>query len=259
MSKPVVFITGTSTGIGAGLVKSFAESGYRVACCARREEVLTKTAKPLLDKGYDIKTYVVDVRKKKQIHAAIEDCISHFGQLDCVVANAGISLPSHVERYHSQIFDKTFNTNVLGVVNTFEKAIPYFIERKQGQLVSIGSLASFRGLPGAGAYCSSKAALATLTESLRIDLRKYNVDVTHINPGFIKSPLTDQNNYKMPLIMPTEKGVNKIMKAILKRKKVYSFPWQLSIPLTLSRLLPLWLYDAIISRVRNDKTVTITD
>lgn len=253
MSKPVVFITGASTGIGSGLVRRFAETGYRVACCARRKQKLNDICKPLIDAGYEVLPIICDVQKKENMHEAVDLCFETYGQIDCFVANAGVSLPSHGHKLSSVVFDKTFATNVLGVIYGFEKVIPHFIKRRTGQLVSIGSLASYRGLPGASAYCSSKAALSSISESLRVDLRKYNVSVSLINPGFIKTPLTDKNRYVMPFLMPLNKGVDIIFKAIVTKKKIFAFPWQIAIPLRLSKLIPLWIYDSVIARFRNDK------
>ena len=127
------------------------------------------------------------MRKKDQVHQAIETCLETYGQIDCFVANAGISIPSLAQDYDASVFEETYQTNVLGALYGFEKVIPHFLKRDSGHIVSISSLASYRGLPGAGAYSSSKAALSTLTESLRIDLRDTKTHHHHTHSPYANS------------------------------------------------------------------------
>ena len=128
------------------------------------------------------------------------------------------------------------------------------IQRRSGQLVSISSLAAFRGLPEAGGYSSSKAALTSLTESLRIDLKPFNVQVSLIQPGWVQTPMTDKNRYKMPFLLGYEEGIGRIYKAIQRQVSVYSFPLPLWMLAALGRLLPAWLYDLCIGGRKNRKT-----
>ena len=182
----------------------------------------------------------------------------NVGPIDILVANAGMSVASPADQMDASVFETVMATNFTGAVNCFDAVIPQMIKRKQGQLVSISSLASFRGLPQSGAYCASKAALSTMTESMRIDLKPHNIDVSLIFPGFIKTPLTDRNQYKMPLLMGTDKGVEEIFKAIQRKKLYYAFPAPLSILVKSLRFLPVRLYDRAMSNVKNKKSPMTT-
>ena len=137
--------------------------------------------------------------------------------------------------------------NVIGVVNSVTAVIPHMIERRSGHLVAISSLAAYRGLPKSAAYCASKAAVSALFESLRIDLMGTGVDVTTIHPGFIKTPLT-AGRKRMPYLMELDDAVSKMVRAIEKRKKSYSFPWQLASIVRACMLLPIPLYDWVAAR-----------
>ncbi|MSR88767.1 MAG: SDR family NAD(P)-dependent oxidoreductase [Candidatus Margulisbacteria bacterium] len=241
--KKVVFITGGSSGLGLGLAQKFVSQGYDVMVGARRALF------------GDIASVVCDVRDKESVRAAVLACVEKFGRIDIAIANAGVSSPSPADQLDSQTVEESFQTNVMGAVYLFEAVLPDMLARGDGQLVSIASLAGYRGLPGAGAYCGSKAALMALTESFRIDLRKSGVAVSVINPGFIKTPMTDRNQYSMPFLLTLDDGVTRIFKAIILRKKLYSFPFRLAIIVRIGRLLPAWLYDALIGHRKNIKQV----
>ena len=240
--KKVVFITGGSSGLGLGLAKKFVSEGHNVMVGARRAI------------SGDIASVVCDVRDKESVRAAVLACIEKFGRIDIAIANAGVSIPSPADQFVSQSVEESFQTNVMGAVYLFEAVLPDMLARGNGQLVSIASLAGYRGLPGAGAYSGSKAALMALTESLRIDLRKSGVAVSVINPGFIQTPMTDRNQYSMPFLLSLDAGVSRIFRAIVLRKKLYSFPFRLAIIVRIGRLLPAWLYDALIGHRKNIKT-----
>jgi short-subunit dehydrogenase len=141
-----------------------------------------------------------------------------------------------------------FEVNVLGAVNSVAAVLPEMISRRQGQLVAISSLSAYRGLPKSAAYCASKAAVSSFFESLRIDLRDSGVNVTIIHPGFIKTPLTSGRVSKMPYLMELDTAVEKIIRAIEKRKKSYAFPWQLASIVRLSMVMPIFMYDRIAAK-----------
>jgi Short-chain dehydrogenases of various substrate specificities len=194
-----------------------------------------------------------DVQDADQVDTAVSACHNTLGPIDIMIANAGIGMSAPGYKPLNQSFEQCLKTNVLGAVYAFNAVIPSMIERRSGQLVSISSLASYRGLPEAGPYSASKAALSTLTESLRLDLKKYKISVSLINPGYIVSPMTDRNDYMMPFIMSTETGVRKIVKAIRKKKAIYAFPFPLSILVKSLRFWPIWLYDLCFSGRKNKK------
>lgn len=252
--QKVVFITGASSGLGKGLAIKFAQKGYAVALAARRFSEVEVLANTLSEQGCRVLPLHCDVTEKQSVQEAVQQCVAQFGPVDIMVANAGISLATLGKKMCSDTFKQIWDTNVLGPVYCYEAVTPSMIQRRAGQLVSISSLAAFRGLPEAGGYSSSKAALTSLTESLRIDLKPFNIKVSLIQPGWIQTPMTDKNRYKMPFLVSYEKGVDAIYKAIHKQVAVYSFPWPLAMIVRVGRLLPAWLYDSCIGGRKNRKS-----
>jgi len=247
MTPKTVLITGASSGIGEGLAHRFAHEGHSLVLLARREDVLSKLAEKLKTKGVRAISIPCDVTQKPQVVAAVKRAKEELGQIDIAIANAGIGLPSPSISFESTPYEKVFQTNLFGAIHLIEAVLPDMLTQKSGQLVGIGSLAAYLGLPGAGAYCASKAALWHMFQSLRIDLKPKGITVTIIHPGYIKTPLTDRNDFPMPFLMPLDKGIEKIYMAIEKQKREYAFPWQLAIPAHLSRLCPRWLVDSLLS------------
>jgi short-subunit dehydrogenase len=170
-----------------------------------------------------------------------------FGYIDLLVANAGVGGTTYAVDLCENEVAQVIRVNVLGAVNSVTAVIPHMIQRGSGHLVAISSLAAYRGLPKSAAYCASKAGVSALFESLRIDLRKTGVDVTIIHPGFIKTPLT-AGRMRMPYLLELDEAVRKMIWAIEKRKKNYSFPWQLASIVRACMLLPIPVYDWIAAR-----------
>jgi short-subunit dehydrogenase len=165
-----------------------------------------------------------------------------------LIANAGVGPTTDAKNLRAAEVAEVININLLGAVNSVTAVMPAMIERGQGQLVAISSLAAYRGLPKSAAYCASKAALSSFFESLRLDLRGTGVDVTIIHPGFIKTDLTEGRHAQMPYLMELQDAMLKIVQAIEARKKSYAFPWQLAGIVRGAMLLPISLYDRIALR-----------
>lgn len=253
MNKSVI-ITGASTGIGEELAKNYAQMGWNVGLIARRLDKI-EALKSTLEDHPNIKILATqcDVSNKQAIYSAIQTMIATFGQIDCVIANAGVSYSSPGTKPDADTFEKTININLLGAGYTAYAAIPTMINQRCGQLVVISSLAGYRGLPESGAYCASKSAVNALFESLRLDLKKHNISVSIIRPGFIQSNITDRNEFFMPQFLSRKKGVKKIFKAIQKKKKVYVFPNPLGILVQSFYFWPIWLYDLVFSGIQKKK------
>lgn len=249
----VTVITGASSGIGASLAYAFARDGHTLALISRRAKELSDVADRCHQLGGKAVAYPCDITDKQAVKACVRQVLDELGQVDTFIANAGISLSSEGHVFNAYVFEKTWKTNLIGHSYFLEGLIPVMKKRGSGHLVGIGSLASYRGLPGAGAYCSSKAAMVSLFESLRIDLKPYGICVSMINPGYIKTPLTDKNRFYMPFLMETEEGVRHIYRAIKKKKSLFAFPKPLVWALRLSRCVPIFLFDRIISPFRNVK------
>jgi NADP-dependent 3-hydroxy acid dehydrogenase YdfG len=252
--EKIVFITGASSGLGAGLAERFVRDGHVVIATARRKDRLDALAARLNSIGPGrCVAYVCDVQSEMAVIAAVNWAESEIGAIDIMIANAGVSESTSAEQADTEKVRAVLHQNVLGVVHAFHAVIPGMCRRKSGQLVCMSSLAAYRGLPGAGAYCASKAAVSALSESYRMDLRPFGVVVTLLQPGWIQTPLTDRNQYAMPFRLSLDVGVSVLYKAILAQKAVLSFPWPLAMSVRVLRLLPAWLYDRVLRNRRNSK------
>ena len=238
----VALITGASSGIGRGLAFALARRGAAVGLLARREHVLQSVVLEIEAEGGRAISLPADVRDAEAMRSASGALHDRFGPVDLLVANAGIGATTYAVDLCEKAVADLINVNVIGVVNSVTAVIPQMVKRGSGHLVAISSLAAYRGLPKSAAYCASKAATSALFEGLRIDLLGTGVDVTIIHPGFIKTPLT-VGVKRTPYLMEVDEAVPKILRAIEKRRKGYSFPWQLASIARACMLLPNPLYD----------------
>ena len=241
--NPVVVISGASSGIGRALAARYAERGATLGLIARREPELRQLAAQL---GVPLRIYAVDVRNAAALTAAAEDFMSRHGCPDIVIASAGVSIGT-LAAYAEDIaaFQDILDINVLGTARTFQPFIAAMQKNGHGRLVGIASVAGYRGLPGAGAYSASKAALVSYLESLRVELRRTGISVTTICPGYVATPMTARNPYPMPFLMNVDAAARKIMRAIERGKTHAVIPWQMAIVARLLRLAPDWLYDRL--------------
>lgn len=237
-----VFITGASSGIGAALAKYYAAQGAVLGLVGRDHARLTAL-------GLEGRCYSLDVRDSEALRLAAEDFIAHFGVPDIVIANAGVSCGTLTELAEDiSAFKAVMDINVLGMMHTFHPFIKAMKSAGQGQLVGIASVAGLRGLPGASAYSASKAAAISYLESLRVELQDSGIDVTTICPGYIRTPMTDVNKYRMPFLMEVDKAAHVIAMIIQRKQRFAIFPWQMSLIGRLMRLLPARLWDWVMKR-----------
>ena len=246
--QKVVFITGASSGIGRALAVELGKKGATLGLLARRAEVLNEIIGEVESAGGRALALPVDVRDADAVRVAADELRGKFGRIDLLVANAGVGMTSDAKDLNPLDVANVININVLGAANSVTAVLPEMIKQGSGQLVVISSLAAYRGLPKSGAYCASKAAVSAFFESLRVDLRGSGLDVTIIHPGFIKTPLTAGREAQMPYLMELDDAVKKIVKAIEKRKKSYAFPWQLATIVRAAMLMPVPMYDRIMSK-----------
>ncbi|RZJ49402.1 MAG: SDR family oxidoreductase [Acidovorax sp.] len=248
MTTPLVFITGASSGIGQALALRFHRAGYRLALAARRtSEVKTwATAQGISADSYEI--YSADVAETDSIVAAGRDCLQRQGVPDVVIANAGISVGMDTAvRDDLDVMARTFATNNLGMAATFHPFVDAMVQRGSGTLVGIGSVAGIRGLPGHGAYCASKAAVISYCESLRGEMRPHGVRVVTISPGYIDTPLTQQNRYGMPFLMQPGDFADRAYRTIAAGVSYRVIPWQMGVVAKLLRLLPNAVFDKLLA------------
>jgi short-subunit dehydrogenase len=247
-SGKTILITGASSGIGEALAVEFGRRGASVGLLARRAEVLREVAGKVEAAGGRALAVAVDVRDAGAVKSAVAKVVESFGRIDVLIANAGKGETTLAREFDIEVATQVLSVNLLGAMNSVAAVLPEMIERGAGQIVAVSSLAAYRGFPGSGAYCASKAALSTFFESLRVELRPRNIYVTTIHPGFIDTPMTRGRNQKMPFLQDATRAAQLMIRAIEARRRTYAFPWQLAGLARVGRWLPAALYDRLLAR-----------
>jgi short-subunit dehydrogenase len=241
-----VFITGASSGIGAALARQYAARGAILGLAARREAALRSLAAAL---GTPCGIHPCDVRDLAAMQAAAADFVAAHGVPDLVIANAGVSHGTLTENAEdAAVFREILDVNVTGLVHTFQPFIAPMRARGSGRLAGIASVAGFRGIPGSSAYSASKAAAISYLESLRVELRASGVRVTTLCPGYIATPMTASNPYRMPFLLDADEAARRFARAIDAGRRVAVIPWQMAIIGRILRVLPDAVYDRLFSR-----------
>lgn len=246
-----IFLTGASSGIGEALAIALAKKGAILGLLARRKELLEKLKEDCEKVGGTARVFPCDVTNEDAVQAAVNEFIHEFEHIDILIANAGIGGNNKETRALQPLaVKKVIDINLLGAVNSVHAVLPQMLKRGRGHLVAISSLAGFRGLPKSAAYSASKAAMTAFFESVRLDVKHLGIDVTIIQPGFIRTPLTAGREAKMPFLMDLSDAVPLFIRAIEKKKRFAAFPWQLATVVRAGKLMPAWLYDRIAARAR---------
>jgi len=241
-----IFITGASTGIGAALARHYAGPATEIGLFARRRDLLEQLAGGLPGRHA---LYAADITDTAAIAAAAADFIARFGAPDLVIANAGISVGTHGDEVADvEKLRRVLDVNVAGLAATLAAFAPAMRSAGGGTLCGIASVAGFRGLPGAGAYSASKAAAISWLESLRTELAGSDVAVVTICPGYIDTPMTQVNRYRMPFLISAEEAARRFARAIAGKRRLAVIPWQMALVSVLMRGLPGWLYDRLVAR-----------
>jgi short-subunit dehydrogenase len=244
-SLPVTLITGASSGIGAALAQRLARRGEHVVLIARRRNKLAEVRDSITAVGGSAEMFVCDVTDRDAVRACIADVLRQHGTIQRLILNAGGGGRTPPELLTAAEMRAAFELNVLGVAHFVEAALPALLKEGRGQIVAIGSLAGFRGLPHAASYGAAKAALMNYMESLRVDLAPKGIAVTLAAPGFIVSRDTRRKRGR-PLSMPLDPAADLLTRAILERRSYVSFPWHLAWIARVMRALPASLYDRLI-------------
>lgn len=241
-----VFITGASSGIGAALARRYAAQGAAVGLVARRAAALEALAGELAGP-----TWVAagDVADAAFMQRAAADFSRRHGVPDLVIANAGISTGTAGGAPEDlAVLERVLRTNVLGIATTLQPFVEPMRARGAGTLAGIASVAGIRGLPGAGAYSASKAAAIAWLESLRAELAGSGVKVVTVCPGYIDTPMTRVNRYRMPFLLSADEGARRIARAIDRGRSLAIVPWQMRVAALVLRAMPNWLYDRLAAR-----------
>jgi short-subunit dehydrogenase len=244
----VALVTGASSGIGKALSLRLAREGCRVGLVARRRELLDEIAGQIRSAGGVATVAPANVAVRDEVQVAAKAIGETLGPVDLLVANAGVGTPTLLDPLNTPDVERMFQVNVMGVIYCIEAVLPEMLKRKQGHILAVSSIAAFKGLPGESAYCATKAAINTYLEGLRIQLREQNIAVTVACPGFVKTPMTDVNQFRMPFLIDADRAADYLVYAIRKRKKIYRFPRGMSWLMRITNLLPDWA----IARVMRD-------
>ena len=238
MSKNI-WITGASSGIGKALAIKFASEGWKVAASARRENLL----KELNQKNENIHPFPLDVTNINQCKTVFENIVEKFKDIEISIFSTGIHDPKSEKKFNLDKVRKIMEVNYFGTMNSINAVYDYYNNKKGGQISIVSSVAGYRGLPAAGAYCASKSALTSFAETLQFEMKRKNVRVSLVSPGFIKTPMTDQNDFPMPMIKSPEFAAEQIYIGLIKKKSFeIHFPKAFTYFLKFLRILPNSIY-----------------
>ena len=242
--KKVILITGASSGIGKALSIKFAQEGWIVAASARREGLLQELTKI----NQNIHSFPLDVTNPEQCKKVFEEIKKKFNNIEISIFGTGIHDPNSEKRFNLEKIREIMEVNYFGTMNSINSVYDYYNDKKGGQISIISSVAGYRGLPDAGAYCASKSALTSFTESLRFEMMRKNVRVSLVSPGFIKTPMTDQNDFPMPMIKSPEFAAEQIYIGLTKKTGFeIHFPKAFTFFLKFLRILPNSIYFKLIN------------
>jgi short-subunit dehydrogenase len=252
-ANQVAIITGASSGIGWELAKTLAAQQCAVGLVARRKDRLEALLKEIQSTGGKAACAVADVADRPQTVSAIHALRDQLGPVDLLIANSGVGVPTTLEPLNIDEVEQMFKVNTLGVVYAIEAVLPEMLRRGKGHLAAVSSLASYLGMPGESGYCASKAAVNVYMEGLRVQLRRRGIVVTIICPGFIDTPMTAVNTFKMPFLLSADRAAQLIVRALSHKKKVYNFPWQTALLMKLACWLPDWMLERVFAGKTGDR------
>ena len=233
-----IWITGASSGIGKAVAEKFAKEGWQVAVSARRKEILDQMAK-----DHNIYSFPLDVVDEQNCKITFQKIISEFTEIDLCIFCSGTYDPKKEKEIDIKQSKFIMDVNYFGVLNCVKSVEKYFKDKKNGHISIVSSIAGYRGLPNSSGYGPSKAALNNFAESIYFDFKKYNIRVSVISPGFIKTPLTDKNDFPMPFLRSVEFAAKKIYDGLTKSNSFeIHFPKQLTLILKFLRILPYKIY-----------------
>jgi len=253
LENKTILITGASSGIGSELARQLARARNRLILIARREVLLQQLLSKLPEREERHLHFSCDVSDLSQVRDVCEFLLRSGVDIDVLILNAGVGGGFDAKDIDLELFRKQVEVNFFGAVYFVKFLLPRFIERRAGLVAVTGSLAGYRGVPNAAPYSASKAALMAFIESLRIDVRRFGIQCTLISPGFVKSPMTDKNDYFMPFMIPVEKAARIILRGLARDKNEIHFPLRMSMIARLARFFPAGFYAWLMQDTRKKK------
>ena len=245
MNNKTIWITGASSGIGKALAIKFAQEGWNVAISARRENLLKEISKSQNNIDY----FPLDVTDIEKCKTVFNDVKKKLGDVNISVFCTGIHDPKSEKKLNLEKVRKIMEVNFFGAVNSINAVYDYYKDKKSGQISIVSSVAGYRGLPAAGAYCASKSALSSFAESLYFDFKRDNVRISLVSPGFIKTPMTDQNDFPMPMIKSSEFAAEQMFKGLTRSKGFeIHFPKTFTSLMKVLKVIPNGLYFKIVEK-----------
>jgi len=248
LSNKVILLTGASSGIGYSIAKSLPKENCSLAVISRSKNKLDELVSELNKVGVRVIAYACDVGNIDAVQNTFTKVKKDFGKIDIAILNAGTSHRADVKNFSVDVAREIFDVNTFGIINFIEQLLPDFINRKEGVIVGVSSMADVRGFPKSGFYNASKSAASLMLESLRVELIPFNVKVITVKPGFVRTPMTDKNEFHMPLLMDVDKAANIIIEGIKKEKRIIQFPLPVVLGSKIARILPNWLFDYLMSK-----------
>ena len=245
-----ILITGASSGIGAALAVHLAGFGGQIALVARRRAKLEHVAAKVVERGALPLVLECDTRSPEAVAAAHDKLVSHHGPVDVAFLNAGVGGFSGLDGLRVRSIKHLFDVNVFGVLHWMELLMPSMLDRQQGIVAVTSSLAALRGLADGAPYAATKAAISCLIDGWRDEGRRAGVQLSVIEPGFIKSEMTENSKFHMPFLMETDDAAERIAYDVARGQHRVRFPWQLSTIMRVLSALPTSAFDQVSRRIR---------
>ncbi|HJY63636.1 MAG TPA: SDR family NAD(P)-dependent oxidoreductase [Ignavibacteria bacterium] len=238
-----VLLTGASQGIGKALAYEYAKHGSSLVICSRSIEELKKISDDIKSNKGTCYYFPCDVSKFIDVSRAVSFAHEKLGTIDLAILNSGIGFPQWMSEFKSDDFKKVMEINAFGIAHALEMLIPVMKHQGYGTIAGVSSMADVRGYIGSSGYNASKAAASVLLESARVELKSQNIKVINVRPGFVKTAMTDKNEFYMPLLMQPDKAAKIIRKGIGKGKSIVQFPWSIVLATRIIKNIPNWLFD----------------
>jgi NAD(P)-dependent dehydrogenase (short-subunit alcohol dehydrogenase family) len=238
----IVWITGASSGLGREVARQYARAGHTVCASARNVDALSSLVEGCRELDGCVRAFGLDVTDSDQVKAVLRDIQATVGLPDLTILNAGTHINNSAHDFDRQVFRKLMDINYMGTINCLQEILPAYLARRCGHIAVVSSVAGYRGLPNASAYGASKAALINMCEALQPELEAHGVRLSLINPGFVRTPLTDKNEFPMPFLMEVDAAAESLIRGLESGRFEITFPRRFTWLLKGLRILPVGIY-----------------